>query len=198
MKYSSPFATQYFPFTCYHPKIIFIISVLFTKTFICSNSVESKLNQIAKTFNNLTTTHFSVCKLFPIPPSKPLFHSPLSLSSPCFSLLCLLIFLCLFSMWFYFKQYPLTTSTKMNFLSSVLGVFMVTSSSYHLRFLSFHVSSSSVIYFESFNSKHQTLDSFTLYFTYNPDYFHSYCNNQVISFHYSCLGRFYPFSVSRR
>ena len=66
---------------------------------------------------------------------------------------------------------------KMNFPSLVLRVFMVTSSSYRLRFLSFHVSLSSVIYFESFNSRDQTLDSFTLCFTYNLDYFHSYCNN---------------------
>lgn len=66
----------------------------------------------------------------------------------------------------------------MNFPSSVLRVFIIiTSSSYHLRFLLFHVGSSSVIYFESFNSRDQTLDSFALCFTYNLDYFHGYCNN---------------------
>lgn len=175
--------------------------MLFPQTFICSDSIESKLKQTAKTFNNLTPTHLSIYKLSPIPPSKPLFHSPLSLYSLLsllFTSILLNLSLCLLKHVFSFKQCPLTSPMKMRFPSSIPRVFMVciTRSFYCLRFLSFHVSASSVLYYECFNGRDHTLDFFALCFTYNLDYFSDYCNNSGDILSLFMLGRFCPFLVS--
>lgn len=70
------FIYSLFPGQNYHPKIIFIMSILFSKTLNCSYTTESKLSQIAKAFNHLTPPIFSYLN-FPVPSSKP--HSPLSI-----------------------------------------------------------------------------------------------------------------------
>lgn len=72
------FIYSLFPGQNYHPKIIFIMSILFSKTLNCSSTTESKLSQTAKTFNHLTPPIFSYLN-FPVPSSKPLVHSPLSI-----------------------------------------------------------------------------------------------------------------------
>jgi len=86
----------------------------------------------------------------------------------------------------------------MNFPSSVLRVFMVTSSSYRLRFLSFHVSLSLLFTLNPLTAEIRpwTPLRFALHIIWIISIV--IVITQVISFHYSCLGRFYPFSVSRR
>lgn len=78
------FIYSLFPGQNYHSKIVFIMSILFSKTLNCSSTTESKLSQTAKAFNHLTPSNFSYLN-FLVPSSKPLVHSPLSIY--CFLLL---------------------------------------------------------------------------------------------------------------
>lgn len=87
---SHSFIYSLFPGQNYHPKIILIMSILFSKTLNCSYITEPKLSQTAKAFHHLTPPIFS-CLNFPVSSSKllsrPFTFVYLLFPLACFSLL---------------------------------------------------------------------------------------------------------------